>query len=358
MDFIWKGLLALLWLVLVPAAAGALFFRKKDLALPADRFLAGYLFLFSLAEVLILLMMYLKLPLHLLVLCYGGIAGLAAVCGAVRTLRVHFRRDASGIGADGADARDVNRMRDFLRGSSVYFWGALLLIAFQIAVLILYAHFDADDALYVATATTAVETDSIFRINAYTGMAYRMLPSRYILSPFPIFLAVVSQLSGGLHPAIMAHTVLPPIFLICVYVTMYCLARKWFPGDRRAQELFLFLTAVLFWFSAYSVYNAGDFQMVRLWQGKAVLAAFLLPTVFYLCSRILLERQRSLPWVLLLMANLACCLLSSMGIILAPLSMGIFSVLGLLFHRSPRRMLCGLLCCLPSIALGLIYIRL
>ena len=60
-----------------------------------------------------------------------------------------------------------------------------ILILFQLVVVVLYAHMDEDDAFYVGTATTAVETDSLYAYNPYTGAAYNVLPSRYILSPFP-----------------------------------------------------------------------------------------------------------------------------------------------------------------------------
>ena len=58
-----------------------------------------------------------------------------------------------------------------------------ILILFQLVVVVLYAHMDEDDAFYVGTATTAVETDSLYAYNPYTGAAYNVLPSRYILSP-------------------------------------------------------------------------------------------------------------------------------------------------------------------------------
>lgn len=56
------------------------------------------------------------------------------------------------------------------------------------------------------------------------------------------------------------------------------------------------------------------------------------------------------------MANLSACLLSSMGIILAPLMMGIFIFMGIFTVRSVKNTLLGLLCCLPSILLGASYI--
>ncbi len=342
MSFIGKGLLALIWLMAVPASAGALFLRKKETATRIEYLLTGYLFLFSLFELLTLPMTYFKAPLHVLVICFGILAGGAALAGAFLLIKGRRTRRPDIVG--------------YLRGSSPFLWAALFAIAFQLAVVTVMAHFDADDAFYVAAGTTAVETDTIFEISAYTGIPYSVLPYRYILSPFPIFLAVISQLCGGLHPAIMAHTIFPPIFLICVYCGVYQLSRKWFRDDRNAQAIFLFLTAMLCWFSAYSVYNAGNFQMVRLWQGKAVLAAFLLPLVFYLSSSIILEEQPQYSWLLLLMADISCCLLSSMGIILAPLMTGIFALLGLLRFRSLKRILYALACCVPSAVLGVVYL--
>lgn len=341
MDFLLKGLLALFWLVVIPTASGALFFKKNEPFSLAKSFLFGYLFLFSISEVLILLFMYFSRPLHELVLCYGITAGLAAAGGAIRM----YRRKSSVPG-------------DFraLRGTSVWLWAAVGFIVFQVAVAVVLAHHDADDALYVAAATTAVETDSIFRINAYTGLPYVRLPRRYILSPFPIFLAVVSQLSGGLHPAIMAHTIFPAVFLPAAYLVQDQIGKKWFSDNKTGRGVYLFCAALLIWFSAYSVYNAGNFQMVRIWQGKALLASILLPMIFYLSWAIVLKKQAEHSWLLYFMANLSACLLSSMGIILAPVMMGIFIVLGLFCVRSLKKTALGLLCCTPSLLLGASYI--
>lgn len=358
MNILGNALLALVWLLAVPTLSGVLFLRKKESLTGIECLLAGYLFLFALSELLILPMIYFGLPLHVLVVCYGILTGAAAVAGAI----LFVRRGTAGRPLTGKSLIGRNRQETSLvarlRGVSPFFWAALVIIAVQIVVVILFAHFDADDSLYVATGTTAVETDSIFRYDAYTGQLYERLPRRYVLSPFPIFLAVVSQLIGGVHPAVTAHTVLPPIFLICVYCVVYQIARKWFPDDANARGIFLFLTAFLCWFSAYSVYSAGNFQMVRLWQGKAVLAAFLLPLIFYLASSIVLEERPAYSWMLLFMVDLGACLLTSMGIILAPLMIGIFVFLGLLRFRSVKRTALGLACCTPSVILGIMYILL
>ena len=339
MNLIIKGILAGFWLIIVPTLSGVPFLKKNPRYTPGECFLTGFLFLFALAEVLILLMFYLRMPLHVLAQCYAA----AALCGIFC-----LRKQAGRLAAD---------IKSSMREASPYFWCALILIAMQMCILAVYAHFDADDAFYVATATTAVQTDSIFLVNPYTGFSYGgYLPSRYILSPFPIFLAVISQLFGGLHPAITAHTVFPPVFQMLSYMVLYQIGRRWFRDDAARRGIFLFLSAALNCFSAYSIYNAGNFQMIRIWQGKALLAAAFLPLLFFLSLSIVMEEQPEYPWILLFLANAACCLLSSMGIMLAPLVQGIFLLFALFRFKSPKRFLKGFLCCVPSLILGIIYI--
>ena len=156
----------------------------------------------SYTHLLTLPMTVMKMPLHVLTAAWGGIGIVLAVFG----LFAFGKRKASFLSAWKEKKRP-----------SFYFCIAILLILLQIAVCSLMAHMDADDCFYVATATTDVYTDTIFEVDPYTGTAYRALPRRYVLSPFPVFLAVVSQLSGRLHPAVMAHMVFPAVFLSMAY---------------------------------------------------------------------------------------------------------------------------------------------
>ena len=98
--------------------------------------------------------------------------------------------------------------------------------------------------------------------------------------------------------------------------------------------------------------------MIRIWQGKALLAAAMIPLLVYLSLSIIMEEKSEYPWYFLLMINLGCSLLSSMGIMLAPLILGIFLLLSLFRFRSLKRAGKILLCCIPSLILGIIYILL
>ena len=334
-----KGLLALFWLVAVPFAAGIPFLQKKQKCVAPEYLLVGYLVLFSVTEVLTLFVIWRKLPLHLLTMGYGGISLMLAAVGIF------------------CFAKNKRHLSDiFTQNTSVYFWMAVLVIVLQTVMCVFLAHMDADDCMYVANATTSVHTDTIFQINPYTGREYTRLPERYVLSPFPVFLAVVSQLSAGLHPAIMAHMIFPAVFLPVCYMVQYLLGRKWFGEVQNAVGIYLFLVALITGFSAYSVYNAGCFQMVRIWQGKALLAGMLLPAVFYLSMCIYLGNEKEYSWLLLGMADMSCCLLSSMGVILAPLVAGCFLIVSLITNRNIHHVWKTLLCFIPSVILGGIYI--
>lgn len=334
-----KGLLALFWLVAVPFAAGIPFLQKKQKCMAPEYLLVGYLVLFSVTEVLTLFATWKKLPLHLLTMGYGGISLILSVVGIF------------------CFAKNKRHLSDiFAKNTSVYFWMAVLVIVFQTVMCVFLAHMDADDCMYVANATTSVHTDTVFQINPYTGREYTRLPERYVLSPFPVFLAVVSQLSAGLHPAIMAHMIFPAVFLPVCYMVQYLLGRKWFSEVQNAVGIYLFLVALITGVSAYSVYNAGCFQMVRIWQGKALLAGMMLPVVFYLSMCIYLGNEKEYSWLLLGMADMSCCLLSSMGVILAPLMAGCFLIVSLITNRNIHHVWKTLLCFIPSVILGGIYI--
>lgn len=172
--------------------------RKKDYTF-GESFLAGIIFMFALAEILILPAIYRKLSLHFVTTVFAVIMGAAAVYGLWE-----LRKDAKA---------HIRRIRRELPQVSFWMWIAATAILVQILIAVVYAHMDADDSFYVATATTSVQTDSVFQFNPYSGVEYKILPKRYVLSPFPILLAVLSRLCGGLHPAVMAHTVYPAAFL-------------------------------------------------------------------------------------------------------------------------------------------------
>lgn len=365
MQMLAKGMLAALWLVLVPGAAGVPYMKKKKNFTVGECFLAGYLFLFCLGEVILLPACALDLSLSLTSLLFGTVLTVAALYG-LWTLKGCWKGGRATAGKAVKETRKNQKeqkssgirrqIADRLRRISPFMYLAILMITVQVVIASFYAHMDADDAFYVGTATAAVETNTLFSIDPYTGFAYKVLPKRYALSPFPVLLAVISRLCGGLHPAILAHVVYPIVFLPMVYVCFYYLGRKYFREDGHARGLFLMFTAVLTWFSGFSVYTSGNFTLVRLWQGKAMLAGLLLPFTLYLCLCTLMETEEEYSYLLLFMANLACCHVSSMGIMLSPIMIGTFALIAAVKKHSFMPVIKGVICCLPSLILGVGYL--
>lgn len=301
---------------------------------------AGYVMAFALFEILALPLVFQRSSLTLLVRLYagvtGGLAAASLVCNGKRILAV------------------IRETWNTVRHFTWTIWLQLVFILGQIGFYLRYQHTDADDAFYVAAATTARATDTILSYSPYTGTAYRHLPSRYVLSPFYAFTATVSRLTG-VHPATVAHTVFMIVFLLLAYAVYAQLGRLLFSEDSQKTGYFLLLLTALLVFSGYSERTAGMFLLVRLWQGKAVLAGILLPFGWYLAMRIFQREGKSADWLLLAALMCACCLVSSMGIMLGAIMLGIVGIVFAIYNKSLRILLYSLLCCLPNLICAGIY---
>jgi len=245
-------------------------------------------------------------------------------------------------------------------------WFAILVIILvlgQAFILAGYMHVDDDDAFFVATANTDATTDTIFQYDPYTGLKYdpapglslTAFPSRYVLSPFPTFIALLSKLLQS-HPAIVAHTIIPAIFIPLSYAILAVLGKRLFPGKPEAVMLFLLFLCAINIFGFVSVYTNSTFLLFRIWQGKAVLANIVLPATLYFAFRAMPGKAKIGEWMMLFASALAACLTSSMGIVLAPI---MITCLGLVFairNRTLQTLKYSIICCSPCIAGGIVNV--
>ena len=86
MNMVIKCLLAALWLLAVPWAAGGVVLCKSKKSSMGMNLLAGYLMMFSFAEILALAAIWAKLPLHVLKYSLAAVMASAAVLGIVLAL--------------------------------------------------------------------------------------------------------------------------------------------------------------------------------------------------------------------------------------------------------------------------------
>lgn len=330
-------------LLIVPGIIGMLYAGS----LPEDRrsmllgWAAGFVILWGIFEVVALPLIFQRQSLDLLCMIYGGIVILLAVISVFANRRKMAMMAVKGIAS--------------LRSLPVMGWVNLLLVLGQAYVYVRYLHIDEDDALYVGAATTAVSTNTIFSVSPYTGMEYATLPTRYVLSPFFSFVAFLSRISG-VHPAVTAHVVLAATLIILSYAVYALLGRKLFSGQPAQAAYFLFFVILLTLFSGYTVYTQGMFTLVRIWQGKAVLCAILVPMAFYMMLHLWEGESVRADWLFLLLLMCACCMVSSMGIMLGAVMLGIFGILSAARNKSIKMLIYTALCCIPNMICAAIYL--
>lgn len=232
----------------------------------------------------------------------------------------------------------------------------IVLVLLQAFVLFRYMHVDDDDAFFVAAATTAIEKNSIFGYSAYTGEPVDLLyNARYVCSPLPILWAAVSSLTN-VHPAILMHTFLPVLLIPFAYMVYLLVGKKLFPEKPVSQWLFLFFLCVIHIFGNFSIYTSSTFLLVRIWQGKAILASVILPMLLYFIIRTMKDYDSKADWIMLFLAMTAASLVSSMGIILAPILVGSYGIVYAAVKRKLSVLFAAGACCIPCIACGLLYL--
>ena len=352
-----KGIYTIFWLVAVPFFMGLAIQkgRKKEEADLSSCMVEGYLSMLAVFEVLSLPMILLKAPFHILRYTAGAVYVLV-----VAFALVSYYKEAERI---------VKKWMQNIRRQPWTIWAAALLILVQIGFYVFGMATDLDDSYYVANAAVTLKTDTMFLISPYTGLYETTMELRYVFSSFTIFIAFLSA-NCGFEAATMAHTVLPVFLVALAYMVYYRMGLFFFGIDRRENPrtvqkpdsearsagLFLCFLSLLHITSYYSVYTQGTFLLVRIWQGKAILAAILLPFLFYMAYRLSTAQAERGDWIVLLLGVMACCHVSSMGVMLSPVMLGIMAILFGITKKQWKYVGGCALCCLPCALIGCMYI--
>lgn len=196
-----------------------------------------------------------------LLLLAGSVAG---ICVGIPVLR-GFVRDAGRLLAE----------RKRLSPETCLYWlMALGLVLFQMYMAYTHAFFDGDDAYYVAQSVIAEQSDVLYRILPYTGLT-TSLDVRHALAALPIWEAYVARVTG-IHPAIIAHSVLPLVLLPATYLLYFRIGMRLFRRDGRKTAIFMILVCLLQIFGNTSIYTNATFFLTRTWQGKSILCNLIL----------------------------------------------------------------------------------
>lgn len=232
----------------------------------------------------------------------------------------------------------------------------ILIIGIQLYMFIgNYTYVNDDDAYYVGTATTTIATNTIFKYSPTTGnTSGEHNDLRYKLGPFPVYYALVSSVLN-ISPAIVAHIILPIVFIISIYCIYYVLAYEFFDGNIEKTSLFVLIMGVINIFGNYAEKSTFSYMLLRIWQGKALLSNFIIPLILILMLKAEKENYEIIALVLLAITVTAGVFTTTMGIALPIIVIG---VLGLCFgikDKNIKNIFKCFLCCIPALIYGSIY---
>lgn len=282
--------------------------------------------------------------------------GVFAAAMLLLALGLCIKRRAEGWHADivKEDSGDRDIAAFLLQGT------VLVLLAVQIVLAVVLAYEEGDDAFYVATSSITAESGTMYEILPYTGGRTILFDARHSLAPFPIWIAMLSKISG-VHAAAMAHVVLPVVLIVMAYAIFFRIGFRLFRDSRHKRLLFMLFLELLVIFGGQSLYTAENFLLVRTAQGKAVLADIIIPFLFLLLM-ILLERmqQKEQPgakyWLLTAVTMIAGCLCSTQGALLTCMLLGVGGGCVAVCYRKWKLILPVAACCAVPVVLALLYL--
>lgn len=302
----------------------------------------GMMVWWALMELILVPMTMKLMPFHSFVMVYTIAAGVVSLAG------LFCWRD---ILEDGKEL--LKNWRQYVTLGHLV---ALVLICYQLWFLHHHMYLEWDDTYYVNLANEAVYSDKIYWVYPETG-AMADFDKRYVLSLWPIFYAWLSKLIGVI-PTIMAHMILPWLIIPLAYMVYALLGKKLFPKDNGLRGMFLAFAVLLHLFMSGEHTSGLTFLSITPWVGKGILATVLIPLLFYWMLRIALQEKASADWWLLGITGLAGCLLSSMGIMLTSVFVGLTILVVALKKKSISCLAQGIAACIPCVILGIYYIYL
>ncbi len=257
--------------------------------------------------------------------------------------------------------RNMRAAREQRLSVKLCWTAALVLIGIQLYMAVFYEYYDGDDAYYIATSVLTDTFDTMYLRDAYTGYIYS-LDARHALSPTPIYQAWLSRLSG-VHPAIIAHSVLSAVWLVLMYCIYGQIGSRLLPasGDDGMKKsdfrpVFMILIAIWYVFGNVSLYTSETFAMTRTWQGKGIMAGIVLPALF-LCLLYLSEERVSLGiWMLYECVLVSAVFATSISFMLVPTITGAAAVLTGIRKKSLREGAKIFACCVPCLLLAVCYL--
>ncbi len=346
-------ILLTLWLTLLPLCVGGLF-SYSDGFQASLRLLKGQFLLWALFQLVTVPIVIAQGTLEHVMLVYIPLCLILGIAGLV-----HAIRKKEYLTCPAALKRDRLRLSGLKNREAVIL--LLLVLAlwlFQMVIVVTQAVYDGDDSFYMAVANLANTNGSLYQVNPYSrgemGLNYR-----YILAPFPIWVALLSRMSG-LHTLTVGHVVLG-IALISMSYLIYWQISGELLKERVSRLRFMLCVCVLYLWGNTSIHTAESFLITRSRQGKALVSSLVLPAFV----GILLsmgntldkeEKPKAAVYFYAACIMLTGCLGSAFGGAILMLFWGGIHLMWAVAYRRGRLLFNAALAAVPAAAFSLIYL--
>jgi hypothetical protein len=244
----------------------------------------------------------------------------------------------------------------------LFLCGALLLIFLQSIGSGLFQHIDDDDSRFIAEQVIAVNAGTMYKENLIGGrLEYWNLGDmkKDMISPWTMFVALGCKVSG-IAPAIFSHNLFPIYMVLMCYAVYTLLGMKLFPNNREKLSIFLIFVCALNIYGYFSTHTTQAVFLLRIWQGKAIVAALMIPFMTYLMWCIMdgKTKRANIPlYLLAAAASTAASLASGTGITIIPIMVAAFGLAELIHKRSISRAILMWSTAIPSFIYLMCYMN-
>lgn len=336
-------LYCLIWFLIVPEilGLGILNFKKENKSMILALIL-GYIFEFAVFEIIAIPMIFTHMSFRVLLYTWTAIILILLLVSLV-LIKKNLKKICS---------ENLQKLKELPKVLLIIF---CLLVAFQCYIPFKFMHEDYDDADFVAKAVISIDTNTLYEYSDNGDLLNGNYPDRKVLSPFPVYLGTISKLIN-VHPTIVAHTIFPVVFISLAYLIYALIGDCLFKKDNKKTLIFLIVFSIIFMFGDYTRYSIFVRLLYRIWQGKSILATIILPFIWYLFIEYLGKENDKFYWIVLFITLLGADLVSSMSLILPTITAGLLTIIYMIKYKKINYGYKFILCCIPSIIYGFIYL--
>lgn len=347
-------LILVLILLICPVACGLLptFFVARQRITPPVIYMSGILLclaIFQLSTVPVVILNGYGFP--VIVIMYSILIGLTSVAGIV--LAVIKTKKEGGFVAK------LELHRNITVEEAVEWIMFMCVLGFQIVMFMRMTSFDGDDAYYVVQSVLSVETDTLYRIQPYTGLS-TSFDLRHSLAVFPLWIAYISKISG-IHPTVFAHNVLGIVIIPTTYMVYYEIGRNILRRELKKLPIFMIFVGIMQIFGNVSIYTNATFFVTRTWQGKSLLANLCIPGVLWLLLNIFdsegFEGDKRLGfWLNLGILNIVAAMCSTASVFLMAMLIGLSGLVLAVKEKNVQILLRLVITCIPLVIYGAMFL--